>query len=138
MFTRYYTDYPYTDPQGNPQTMKYRMSGVIQNPNISVAKVRPETQETATSAIPASTAFSKNITAVGHSWKPTSGVYSDAVYYIKQGSDYYRMYFTSNEGFTTGNMYFKYKKITETLGITEVGKKQASEFILTLLPLTKK
>ncbi|MEE6127687.1 T9SS type A sorting domain-containing protein [Chryseobacterium arthrosphaerae] len=123
MFTRYYTDYPYTDPQGNPQTMKYRMSGVIQNPNISVAKVRPETQETATSAIPAGTAFSKNITTVGHSWKPTSGVYSDAVYYIKKGSDYYRMYFTSNGGASTGNMYFKYKKITETLGITEVGKK---------------
>ncbi|KFF20856.1 T9SS type A sorting domain-containing protein [Chryseobacterium sp. JM1] len=123
MFTRYYTDYPYTDQQGNPQTMKYRMSGVIQNSNITVAKVRPETQETATSTIPASTAFSSNITTIGHSWKPTSGVYSDAVYYVKQGSDYYRMYFISNEGTQTGNMYFKYKKITATLGITEVSKK---------------
>lgn len=123
MFTRYYTDYPYVDQQGNPQTMKYRMAGVIQNPNISVAKVRPETQETAATNIPANTAFASNITTIGHSWKPTSGVYSDAVYYIKQGSDYYRMYFTSNEGSSTGNMYFKYKKITETLGITEVGKK---------------
>lgn len=123
MFTRYYTDYPYTDPQGNPQTMKYRMSGVIQNSNISVAKVRPETQETATSTLPASTAFSSNITTIGHSWKPTSGVYSDAVYYVKQGTDYYRMYFISNEGTQTGNMYFKYKKITATLGITEVSKK---------------
>ncbi|SFN28440.1 Por secretion system C-terminal sorting domain-containing protein [Chryseobacterium oleae] len=123
MFTRYYTDYPYTDPQGNPQTMKYRMSGVIQNSNITVAKVRPETQETATSTIPASNAFSSNITTIGHSWKPTSGVYSDAVYYVKQGSDYYRMYFISNEGTQTGNMYFKYKKITSTLGITEVSKK---------------
>ncbi|MCT2560735.1 T9SS type A sorting domain-containing protein [Chryseobacterium herbae] len=123
MFTRYYTDYPYTDPQGNPQTMKYRMSGVIQNSNISVAKVRPETQATATSTIPASTAFSGNITTIGHSWKPTSGVYADAVYYVKQGTDYYRMYFTSNEGTQTGNMYFKYKKITATLGITEVSKK---------------
>ncbi len=123
MFTRYWTDYPYVDPQGNPQTMKYRMAGVIQNSNITVAKIRPETQATATSTIPAAAAFSSNITTIGHSWKPTSGVYSDAVYYIKQGSDYYRMYFTSNEGATTGNMYFKYKKITETLGITEVGKK---------------
>ena len=35
------------------------------------------------------------------------------------------MYFTTNGGaiWGTGNMYFKYKKITETLGITEVGKK---------------
>lgn len=123
MFTRYYTDYPYTDTQGNPQTMKYRMAGVIQNSNITVAKVRPEVQETAGSTIPAANAFSSNITAIGHSWKPTSGVYSDAVYYIKQGSDYYRLYFTSNEGMSTGNMYFKYKKITATLGITEVSKK---------------
>jgi len=124
MFTRYYTDYPYFDQQGNPQTMKYRMSGVIQNSaNITVAKVQPETQATASSTIPASTAFSSNITAIGHSWKPTSGAYTDVVYYIKQGADYYRMYFTSNEGTQTGNMYFKYKKITGTLGITEVSKK---------------
>lgn len=123
MFTRYFTDYPYTDQQGNPQTMKYRMAGVIQSPNISVAKVRPEAQEMAGYTLPANSAFSSNITTIGHSWKPISGVYSDVVYYIKQGSDYYRMYFISNEGSQTGNMYFKYKKITETLGITEVGKK---------------
>ncbi|WP_347219256.1 T9SS type A sorting domain-containing protein [Chryseobacterium sp.] len=121
MFTRYFTDYPYIDDDGNPQTMKYRMAGVIQSPNISVAKVRPETQAVATGTLPA--AFSNNITTIGHSWKPTSGVYTDAVYYIKQGSDYYRMYFISNEGMQTGNMYFKYKKITGTLGITEVSKK---------------
>jgi hypothetical protein len=121
MFTRYYTDYPYVDQQGNPQTMKYRMSGVIQNSNITVAKVRPEVQETANPVIP--TTFSSNITTIGHSWKPTSGVYTDAAYYIKQGSDYYRLYFISNEGTQTGNMYFKYKKITGSLGITEVSKK---------------
>ncbi|MBT2623444.1 T9SS type A sorting domain-containing protein [Chryseobacterium sp. ISL-6] len=123
MFTRYWTDYPYVDPQGNPQTMKYRMSGAIQSPTISVAKVKPETQATATSTIPASNAFSSNITAIGHSWKPTSGIYNDVVYYVKQGADYYRMYFTSNGGATSGNMYFKYKNITSTLGIKEVGTK---------------
>ncbi|MFY7816675.1 MAG: secretion protein, partial [Chryseobacterium taeanense] len=65
MFTRYWTDYPYVDPNtGQPATMKYRMSGVIQNTNISVAKVQPETQATANATIPASTAFSGNITAI--------------------------------------------------------------------------
>jgi len=125
MFTRFYTDYPYTDPDtGQQLTMKYRMSGVLQNPAISVAKVQPETQPTATSTIPASTAFSKNISTIGYSWKPTMGApFSDVVYYVKKGSDYYRMYFTSNEGASTGNMYFKYKKITGSLGITEVSKK---------------
>ena len=127
VFTRYWTDYPYTDPNtGQPATMKYRMSGVIQNTNITVAKVQPETQATATSTLPASGAFSSNITAIGHSWKPTSGVYSDIVYYIKQGSDYYRMYFTSNEGSQTGNMYFKYKNISSVLGVTDVAGKKAS------------
>ena len=33
------------------------------------------------------------------------------------------MYFISNDGTSTGNMYFKYKNITSTLGITEVSKK---------------
>ncbi len=124
MFTRYWNDYPYVDQQGNPQTMKYRLSGVIQNTNITVAKVQPETQASATATLPASTSFSSNITTIGHYWKPTMGLpYSDVVYYVKQGSDYYRMYFISNDGSSTGNMYFKYKNITSVLGVTEIGKK---------------
>lgn len=127
MFTRYWTDYSYTNPNtGQPATMKYRMAGVIQNSNITVAKVQPETQATSTSSLPASTAFSNNITAIGHSWKPTMGIYSDVVYYIKQGSEYYRMYFITNEGSTTGNMYFKYKNITSVLGVTDIASKKAS------------
>ncbi|MDH6253152.1 hypothetical protein M2347_002879 [Chryseobacterium sp. H1D6B] len=116
MFTRYWSFYA--------NIMMYRLSGVVQSPTVSIAKVQPETQETgALAVLPASTAFSNNITTIGHSWKPTSGVYSDAVYYVKQGSDYYRMYFTQNGGASTGNMYFKYKNITSVLGTTEIGKK---------------
>lgn len=118
MFTRYWTFYA--------NIMMYRLSGVIQSPNISVAKVQPETQETATATLPASTAFSTNITTIGHSWKPTTGVYGDVVYYVKQGSDYYRMYFTQNGGATTGNMYFKYKNINSVLGTTDIANKKAS------------
>jgi hypothetical protein len=91
-----------------------------------VAKVQPETQETATATLPASTAFSTNITAIGNSWKPTTGIYSDVVYYVKQGSDYYRMYFTQNGGASTGNMYFKYKNITSVLGTKDVASKNVS------------
>jgi hypothetical protein len=118
MFTRYWTFYA--------NIMMYRLSGAIQSPNISVAKVQPETQETATVTLPASAAFSNNLTTIGHSWKPTTGVYSDIAYYIKQGSEYYRMYFTQNGGATTGNMYFKYKKITSFLGTTDIANKKAS------------
>lgn len=115
MFTRYWTFYN--------NILMYRLSGVIQSPNISVAKVQPETQATATFTSPTSGAYSKVITAIGHSWKPTSGVYADVVYYIKEGNDYYRLYFTSNGGATTGNMYFKYKKVTSEMAVADFGKK---------------
>lgn len=115
MFTRYFTFY-------NGQMM-YRLSGTIQSPNISVAYVKPETQATTTYTAPVSTAYSKNITTIGHSWKPTTGVYDDVVYYIKEGSNYYRLYFTSNGGATSGNMYFKYKNITSELSVADFGKK---------------
>lgn len=118
MFTKYYTFYN--------NIMMYPLSGVIQNPSITVAKVQPETQATSTFTVPAAASFSANITSIGHSWKPVSGVYSDVVYYIKKGSDYYRMYFVSNGGQSTGNMYFKYKNITSTLGVTDMANKKAS------------
>lgn len=115
MFTKYYTFYN--------NIMMYPLSGVIQNPTITVARVQPETQASASYTLPTGSAFTAKITSIGHSWKPVSGVYSDVVYYIKKGSEYYRMYFVSNGGSSTGNMYFKYKNITSTLGITEVSKK---------------
>ncbi len=115
VFTRYFTFYN--------NIMMYRLSGAIQNTNIKVAKVQPETQATASIIPPAESAYSSNITTIGHSWKPTSGVYSDVVYYVKEGNSYYRMYFIENGGATTGNMYFKYKDITSLLGVQNVGQK---------------
>jgi len=115
MFTRYWTFYN--------NIMMYLMSGTIQSPNVSVAYVRPETQATSNYTAPASSSYSKEITTIGHSWKGTTGSYTDAVYYVKEGSNYYRMYFTSNGGASTGNMYFKYKNITGELAVADFGKK---------------
>lgn len=115
MFTKYYTFYN--------NMMMYPLTGAIQGPSVKVAKVQPETQETAAFTTPADSNFSSNITTIGHSWKGIGTVNNNVVYYVKKGSDYYRMYFTTNGGATTGDMYFKYKKITATLGITEVSKK---------------
>jgi len=115
VFTKYYTFYM--------GMQMYPLSGAIQSPNVKVAMTQPETQQTTAYAIPANASFSSAITTVGHSWKGIGTVKNDVVYYVKKGNDYYRMYFTTNGGASTGNMYFKYKKITETLGITEVGKK---------------
>jgi len=119
MFTRYWTFYN--------GIMMYLMSGTIQSPNVTVAYVKPETQSTATNTLPTTNAFKKEITTIGHSWKGTSGftpiAYEDVVYYVKEGNKYYRMYFTSNGGATTGNMYFKYKDITGELSVADFGKK---------------
>lgn len=114
VFTRYWTFYN--------NIMMYRMSGVIQNPKISVARTI-ETQETPNVNLPEQSQFSANITTIGHSWKPTSGLIPDVVYYIKEGNRYYRMYFIQNGGTRTGNMHFKYKDITQSLSTSEVGSK---------------
>lgn len=114
MMTKYWTFYN--------NIMMYQLSGIIQSPRITVAKAT-ETQATNSINLPDETAFKKGITTIGHSWKPTSGLIADMVYYIKEGSKYYRMYFTENGGATTGNMYFKYKEITDLLGSNEVNTK---------------
>lgn len=111
MFTRYWTFYM--------DIMMYRMSGVLQSPTVEVAKVQ-ETQATNTLSNPSE--YSKVISAIGHSWKPTSGVHPDIVYYIKQGGQIYRLYFTENGGMSNGNMFFKYKNVTGEMGITELSK----------------
>ncbi|WP_412850479.1 T9SS type A sorting domain-containing protein [Chryseobacterium sp. PMSZPI] len=115
MFTKYYTFYN--------NVMMYALSGAIQSPYIKVARIQPETQEIPASSVPANSTFSSNITTIGHSWKGIGTVKDDVVYYIKKGNDYYRMYFVTNGGVSTGDMYFKYKKITASLGVKEVGKK---------------
>ena len=45
------------------------------------------------------------------------------MYYIKEGSTYYRLYFTTNGGAANGNMFFKYKNITSELSVADFGKK---------------
>ena len=42
----------------------YPLSGAIQSPNVKVAMVQPETQQTASYAIPANASFSSAITTV--------------------------------------------------------------------------
>jgi hypothetical protein len=116
MFTRFYTNFM--------NIMMYKMAGILQGPTVSVARVQPETQDTSAATLPAPAAFLNNIATIGYSWKPTSGApYSDVAYYVKKGSDYYRMYFITNGGEANGNMYFKYKNITSVLDVTEVSKK---------------
>lgn len=111
MLTKYWTFYN--------NIMMYQLSGVIQSPRISVAKVTEKQAENSVDA-PIETEYKKGITTIGHSWKPISELVANMVYYIKKDNKYYRMYFTENGGATTGNMYFKYKDITSLLSSNEV------------------
>ncbi|MDO5617030.1 MAG: T9SS type A sorting domain-containing protein [Cruoricaptor ignavus] len=111
MLTRYWTFYN--------NVMMYRMSGILQSPRITVARTI-ETQKTAEVKLPAETDFKKEISTIGHSWKPTSGLIPNVVYYIKENDQYYRLFFTQNGGAGTGNMYFKYKNITNLLSTADV------------------
>ncbi|WP_419487570.1 T9SS type A sorting domain-containing protein [Chryseobacterium bernardetii] len=117
VFTKYFTFY-------NGIQM-YPVAGAIQSPGLKVAMVDPETQQVANGTIPPANSFSSNITTIGHSWKSITTLKNNVVYYVKKDNDYYRMYFTQSDGSSTGNMFFKYKKITGSLGITEVSKKAA-------------
>lgn len=119
MFTWYWTFY-------NGQIM-YRMSGVIQSPDLEIARVQEEQATNATS-LPSESEFSKVITTVGHSWKPVSGVYDDVVYYIKQDDQVYRLYFIENGGSSNGNMYFKYKNVTDEMGTREIANVEVSVY----------
>lgn len=111
MFTRYWTFYM--------DIMMYRLSGVIQSPEVQIAKSE-EVQATNDITLPAEGNFSNVITTIGHSWKSTSDVYDNVAYYIKQNDQIYRLYFIENGGATTGNMFFKYKNVTDAMGVTEL------------------
>lgn len=109
VFTRYWTLYN--------GTVMYRMSGVLQAPGVEVAKVE-ETQAVATATLPADDVYSGIISSIGHSWKLTpTGAMDNVAYYVKTEDKIYRMYFISNDGSSTGNMFFKVKDVTPTAGV---------------------
>lgn len=103
--------------------------GAVQNLNLRVAKHTDETQATVKFDEPKESEFSDMITTIGHDWKNFDSnsfqfILKDRyVYYVKKGANYYRMYFTRMSGSVTGNLSFKYKNITEELGVQDLNKK---------------
>ena len=103
--------------------------GAVQNLNLRVAKHTDETQATVKFDEPKESEFSDMITTIGHDWKNFDSnsfqfILKDRyVYYVKKGVNYYRMYFTRMSGSVTGNLSFKYKNITEELGVQDLNKK---------------
>lgn len=96
-------------------TQPYTVTGTLQNPNVTVAQV-----DEAIDADPASEdnlSFESDIDIIGYDWKQLNAswayeIVENRVYYVKSDDKIYRMYFTSFEGSSTGNLSFVYKEVT--------------------------
>jgi|TARA_B110000238_G_C16142637_1_gene447241 hypothetical protein len=111
VFRRYNT---FLDPPGQ----NYIVSGVLQNPNVTIA----QNEETG-DPDPNSLTYSDNINTIGYDWKSFEGtwqIFSDQKYYIKYADDrVYRIYFTDFEGQSTGNLTFVLEDVS-SLGFESV------------------
>lgn len=114
VFTKYFGDV--VDNSGN--TVKYSLTGVMQNDNITVAE---GTGNDTTGLV-----YSEHINTIGYDWKSfdfTNGwvVNSDKKYYLKYGDNtIYKMYFTAWGGSSNGNVTFKVENVTQALDIEDL------------------
>lgn len=114
-FTKYPLDY-YGDG-----TVYYPVTGVLHNDLVEVA----ENNEPGGMPVNPSLTFSSDINVIGSDWKSFGGtgytVDSDKAFYVKYTDDtVYRLYFTTFEGSSTGNITFNYENVTESLDMEEV------------------
>lgn len=113
VFTRWLA---FIDPPGlyNPVT------GVLQNPNLTVAQVA-ETGD----PDPNNLNYGEEANTIGWDWKSFGGggfvVDSDQKYYVRYDENtVYRMYFTEFEGTSTGNLQFVFEDVSDFLGLETV------------------
>jgi hypothetical protein len=115
-FTKYYSFYN--------NTMMYKVTGALQNPNIKVAKKL----EGDNSSVEDSD-FMADINTIGDGWKTLSGftyVIPDNKYYVKlPDNTIYKIRFTSFGGTATGNISFSYEDVTNNLGIVELSNQSS-------------
>ena len=112
MFTKYYKDLG---------SMFYSMTGVLHSNLVQVA----ENTEADVDPIPTNLSYSEEINSIGDDWKTfEDGGYtvdSNKRYYVKyEDGSIYRMYFTTFEGSSTGNSTFKFREVTNELGLVDV------------------
>lgn len=115
-FTKFTTDYP-----SDEGSMPYLVTGVLQNPNLTVAeRDEPNGQDNS-----ADLTYSEEINTIGYDWKAFDGtaytVNSDQAFYVKyEDGTIYRLVFTGFEGSSTGNIDFTTEDVTTTLGLEQV------------------
>lgn len=104
----------------------YPVSGVLSNPNISVAENIEPNGNGDTSDL----SYSADINAIGYDWKSYgSGGYTidtDTYFYLKnEDGTIYRVHFLSFEGSATGNLSFEYKNVTDQMGTIGFGSENS-------------
>ncbi|WP_273445716.1 T9SS type A sorting domain-containing protein [Neolewinella agarilytica] len=108
LFTRYVTPLP--DGEGN--ILDYTVTGVLQNKDVSVAKLSGVDPETAVAPADEAT-FSDSLATIGYDWKSFDlstfqwSIPDDLVYFVQTPDSLYRMQFIDFEGSSTGVSTFR-------------------------------
>ncbi|MBW2961803.1 HmuY family protein [Mesonia aestuariivivens] len=115
-FTQFTTDYP-----SDGTTIKYVVTGALQNPNVTIA----ENVEVNGTGDPNDQTYLEEISTVGYDWKSfdmstfSYSVEPDLYYYVKDAeNNVYRLHFTSFEGGSTGNLSFNAEDVTSQMSTT--------------------
>ena len=115
LFTQYTTDYPNPGQPGT--TIPYVVTGVLQSPNVKIAKTTDATANVED--------LSANISVVGYDWKTFTGgsytINTNTNYFVKRNNSdvVYKVNFTQFAGSSTGIVKFNIDN-TATLSVEEV------------------
>lgn len=109
----------------------YLVNGVLHNSTTVTIAETDETGETDAepNLLPTDETYSENINVIGDDWKEFNmGTFSyvinpEKTFYVKHNDGtIYRVYFTSFEGTSTGNLSFNFANVTPTAGLDEVNE----------------
>ncbi|MUV02325.1 T9SS type A sorting domain-containing protein [Flavobacterium rakeshii] len=109
---------------GGTDTVMYSVTGALHNSNTGITvAVKDEAGETSEDiTLPADEDYTEDINTIGDDWKAfdqstMSYTIPEKTYYVKyEDGTVYRMYFLTFEGTSTGNLSFKYKNVSSSLG----------------------
>ncbi|GER58422.1 hypothetical protein ULMA_05300 [Patiriisocius marinus] len=105
----------------NPPGEYYTVTGVLHNPNVTVA----QNDETTGGGNPNGLDYLEEINTIGYDWKSFNGsgytVNSDMAFYVKRNDNtVYRVVFTEFEGSSSGNIAYTVEDVSSILDVETV------------------
>ncbi|WP_417352318.1 T9SS type A sorting domain-containing protein [Flavobacterium alkalisoli] len=130
VFNKYYGEVS----MGGTETVMYSVTGALHNSDTGITvAVKDEAGETTGDiTLPAEEDYTEEINTIGDDWKAfnqstMSYTIPEKTYYVKyDDGTVYRMYFLTFEGTATGNLSFKYKNVSATMGLGDFDINKAS------------